>query len=83
MPVQAKQAAFLHKWQTLVRQLSHDPITKMRLIIDPFDELDQFGVRWENNVTTGLMGQGDMYLTLYDALHKINPNMLLLVQVHN
>ena len=79
--VQMRQASFLHRWQGLVRRLSQDSITRTRLLVDPFDELDQFYVRWENNASTGVLGQGPMYLQLYDVLWDINPHMLLLLQV--
>lgn len=81
--VQLRQDAFLHKWVNLVRQLSRNAVTGRRLLIDPFDELDQFWVRWETNASTGALGQGGMYLQLYDALWKLNPHMLLLVQVRS
>ena len=79
--LQLRQGTFLHRWQALVRRLSQNSVTATRLLIDPYDDLDQFWVRWEGNASTGALGQTDMYLQLYDVLYDINPHMLLLVQV--
>lgn len=74
------QASFVQQWQKLLSQLSEDPATRLRLLIDPINELDTLYIRWENNQTTGLLGQGQLYLDIFEALHKINPYVLFFVQ---
>lgn len=71
----------MQQWQKLLSQLSEDPATRLRLLIDPINELDTLYIRWENNQTTGLLGQGQLYLDIFEALHKINPYVLFFVQV--
>ena len=78
--MQDNQHLLVPSWQQLLARLSQDPITRLRLLIDPFNELDKFYIQWENNQTNGLLGQGELYLSIFDALYKINPYVLFLVQ---
>lgn len=79
--MQDNQLLLVPSWRELLVQLSEDPITRIRLLIDPFNELDKFYIQWENNQTNGMLGQGDLYLAIFDALYEVNPYVLFLVQV--
>ena len=80
MGVQDNQHDLAPSWQLLLTSLSEDPVTRLRLMIDPFNELDKFDIQWENNQTTGMLGQGELYLTVFDSIYEINPYVLLFVQ---
>ena len=78
--MQANQTALVTGWSKLLATLSQDPITRFRLMLDPFTELDRLYIQWDDNQTNGLLGQGDLYLSIFDSLYQINPHVLFFVQ---
>ena len=46
MSVQVENGTFAQDWVTLVSLLSEDPVTRMRLILDPLNEPDQVHHPW-------------------------------------
>ena len=78
--MQANQGSLVRNWQRLIRELSEDQFTRARLLVAPFNELDKFYIQWQDNSTTGQLGQASLYLQIFDALFEVNPYMLFLVQ---
>ena len=68
-------------WTTLISLLSEDPVTRMRLILDPLNEPDQLHIGWTRNATDSLPGYEEVLTEVFGAVYPINPYMLLLVQV--
>lgn len=69
---------WMAEWRNLVRELAVDRNVAARLMIDPLNEPDSKGLRWEKQ--GGKPGMTDTYLAAFDALYPLARDALLLVE---
>lgn len=69
---------WLSSWQRLLKAVTVDPQVAPRIIVDVLNEPDAAGLRWEAQGTKP--GMTEVYLGAMDALHKISPQTLFLVE---
>eukprot|EP00798_Chlamydomonas_sp_ICE-L_P024564 gene24564-10175_t len=80
---------WVQQWADLVQRLSVDPITKIRLIVDPLNEPGTFGLgirlivdplNEPDGFELGWDSMADLYLYVMDAVHAVNPNLLFFIE---
>ena len=69
---------WMNEWRGLLQELARDRSVAARLMIDPLNEPDSKGLRWE--AQGGKPGMTQMYLSAFDALYPLARDALLLVE---
>lgn len=65
-------------WCSLAYEISQDPISKDKVMLDLLNEPDNFGIHWE--ATADRPALKELYLNVMDALYAIYPNFLFFIE---
>ena len=66
------------QWGMLAKRIAADPVASAYVMIDPLNEGDSQGIRWEAN--GGRPGLGDLYISAMDTIYSVNPQAVVLLE---
>ena len=70
----------MQSWADLARDLAADPVTRNRVMLDILNEPDSRGIKWDAGPGAGGYGMTALYEMAMDAIYKVNPTALMLVE---
>ncbi|KAL0048267.1 hypothetical protein WJX82_011434 [Trebouxia sp. C0006] len=76
--INSGESVWLGYWRQIATAVAADPYAVNKVIIDPLNEPDSYGIRWEP--TASRPGYGALLLDLMDALYPIIPGSLYFVE---
>lgn len=76
--INSGESVWLGYWRQIATAVAADPYAVNKVIIDPLNEPDSYGIRWEPTATRP--GYGALLLDLMDALYPIIPGSLYFVE---